>query len=131
MNIAEEIGKLRQLHRDGALTDEEFAAAKAGVLAGESSGGGGGGVTCYKCDAVPKRSCALCGHMFCGEHGGERWVWLAKDGSKHGARNNLTKRVICDGCTPNPTAMKVSVVLALFFFAAVLGLILFGFSRFL
>jgi hypothetical protein len=34
MNIADELQKLQDLHRSGALTDEEFAAAKAAVLAG-------------------------------------------------------------------------------------------------
>jgi hypothetical protein len=33
MSIADEIHRLQQLHRSGALTDEEFAAAKAKVLA--------------------------------------------------------------------------------------------------
>src|SRR5690348_5211282 len=33
MNLADELQKLQELHRSGALTDEEFAAAKAAVLA--------------------------------------------------------------------------------------------------
>lgn len=33
MNIADELQKLQGLHRSGALSDEEFAAAKAAVLA--------------------------------------------------------------------------------------------------
>jgi hypothetical protein len=32
MNLIEELDKLQQLHRSGALTDDEFAAAKAQVL---------------------------------------------------------------------------------------------------
>src|ERR1043165_5871612 len=32
MNIADELRKLQDLHRSGALTDAEFAAAKAAVL---------------------------------------------------------------------------------------------------
>jgi hypothetical protein len=36
MNIAEEIRKLQELHVSGALTDAEFAQAKARVLAGET-----------------------------------------------------------------------------------------------
>lgn len=32
MNLSEELRKLQELHRGGALTDEEFAAAKAAVL---------------------------------------------------------------------------------------------------
>jgi hypothetical protein len=38
MNIADELRKLQDLHRAGALTDEEFATAKAAVLAGGSGG---------------------------------------------------------------------------------------------
>ena len=34
MNIPEEIQKLQELHRTGALTDAEFTAAKSAVLAG-------------------------------------------------------------------------------------------------
>ncbi|MBC3879914.1 PspC domain-containing protein [Undibacterium sp. LX40W] len=46
MNIADEIARLHELHRSGALTDEEFAAAKEKVLASastSSSGFGSGG----------------------------------------------------------------------------------------
>jgi Short C-terminal domain len=39
VNIADELQKLQNLHRSGALTDAEFAAAKAAVLAGETAGG--------------------------------------------------------------------------------------------
>lgn len=38
MNIADELGKLQDLHRSGALTDEEFAVAKAAVLAKGAAG---------------------------------------------------------------------------------------------
>jgi hypothetical protein len=38
MNIADELRKLQDLHQSGALTDQEFAAAKAAVLAGEARG---------------------------------------------------------------------------------------------
>lgn len=37
MTLAEELERLHQLHQAGALTDEEFAAAKARLLAGEES----------------------------------------------------------------------------------------------
>ncbi len=37
MNIADEIARLHELHRSGALSDEEFAAAKEKVLASASS----------------------------------------------------------------------------------------------
>ncbi|HEV3256358.1 MAG TPA: SHOCT domain-containing protein [Gemmataceae bacterium] len=40
MNIADEIRKLEELHRSGALTNEEFAKAKAAVLAGAQSPAG-------------------------------------------------------------------------------------------
>jgi hypothetical protein len=43
MNLADELRKLEELHRSGALTDEEFAAAKARVLAGEPAGTGPAG----------------------------------------------------------------------------------------
>jgi hypothetical protein len=43
MNIADELRKLEELHRSGALTDEEFAAAKARVLAGEPGTAGPAG----------------------------------------------------------------------------------------
>src|SRR5437868_159166 len=36
MSIADELGKLEELRRSGALTDEEFARAKARVLAGDA-----------------------------------------------------------------------------------------------
>ena len=39
MNIADELRKLQELHQSGALTDQEFAAAKAAVLAGNTAGG--------------------------------------------------------------------------------------------
>jgi hypothetical protein len=131
MNIADEIQRLEELHRKGALSAEEFAQAKAAVLAGKSvDQRGSSGAKCYKCGSAPNRVCALCGHMFCGQHGGERWVWLSEDGSKYGARNNLTKRVICDACTPNPTFMKVSVTLAVIFFIVVLVIILSAFASF-
>jgi Short C-terminal domain len=38
MNIADELQKLQELHRTGALTDEEFATAKAAVLAAKTTG---------------------------------------------------------------------------------------------
>ena len=38
MNIADELRKLQELHSSGALTDEEFAQAKAAVLEGASRG---------------------------------------------------------------------------------------------
>ena len=38
MGLADEIQRLQQLHNGGALTDEEFAQAKAALLAGESAG---------------------------------------------------------------------------------------------
>jgi hypothetical protein len=38
MNIADELRKLQALHHSGALTDDEFAAAKAAVLAGQARG---------------------------------------------------------------------------------------------
>lgn len=132
MSIADEIQRLHELRQSSALTDEEFAKAKAAILAGDppKNRGNNAGATCYKCDSAPNRVCALCGHKFCGHHGGERWVWLSKDGSKYGARNNLTKRVICDDCTPNPTTMKISVLLAVIFFVVVLGFILYGLLSF-
>jgi hypothetical protein len=37
MNIVDELQKLQALHRSGALTDEEFAAATASVLSGQAS----------------------------------------------------------------------------------------------
>ncbi|MES2299800.1 MAG: PspC domain-containing protein [Pseudomonadota bacterium] len=42
MNIAEEVKRLHELHQAGALTDAEFEAAKAKLLASGSSGGAGG-----------------------------------------------------------------------------------------
>jgi hypothetical protein len=39
MNIADELRKLQDLYNSGGLTDAEFAAAKAAVLAGKSGGG--------------------------------------------------------------------------------------------
>jgi len=127
MNIADEIQRLHELREKGALTEEEFARAKGAVLDGEGKGRGG---SCYKCEATPERACALCGRMFCGQHGGERWLWLAKDGGRHGARNNLTKRVICDECTPDPTRMKISVIVTVSFFIAVLAIMLVAFLSF-
>ena len=38
MNIADELQKLQELHRSGALSDEEFTAAKAAVLAKGADG---------------------------------------------------------------------------------------------
>ena len=38
MNIADELQKLQELHRTGALTDEEFATANAAVLAAKTTG---------------------------------------------------------------------------------------------
>lgn len=129
MNLADEIQRLQQLHVTGALTDEEFAKAKSAVLAGESFGGQGSGgeAKCYKCGNLQEWSCVLCGKLFCGPHGGERWVWVDSTGGKYGARNTLTKRVICDACTPDPARMKRSVILLVIFFVVVLGFILFGF----
>lgn len=37
MSIADEFRKLQELHRSGALTDDEFAQAKARVLAGQQA----------------------------------------------------------------------------------------------
>ena len=37
MNIADELQKLEELHRAGTLSDEEFAKAKAAVLAGSAA----------------------------------------------------------------------------------------------
>lgn len=37
MNITDELRNLAQLHQEGALSDEEFAAAKAAVLAGRET----------------------------------------------------------------------------------------------
>lgn len=132
MSIADEIQRLEELHRKGALTAEEFAQGKAVVLSGKSADqhAGGGGVQCYKCSSAPNRVCALCGHMFCGQHGGERWVWLSADGSKYGARNSLTKRVICDDCAPNRKYMTISVAFTVIFFIVILIIILSAFASF-
>jgi hypothetical protein len=40
MNIADELRKLQELHQTGALSDEEFAQAKAAVLSGTASAPG-------------------------------------------------------------------------------------------
>lgn len=108
MSVADEIQRLQQLHISGALTDAEFADAKAAVLAGASSERqrSGDGAVCYKCAEGPRGVCQLCGHMFCDQHGGERLVWVDSTGGKHGARNTLTKRVICDDCTTDQALMK-------------------------
>lgn len=37
MNLADELRKLQELHQSGALTDKEFAAAKARILNGENT----------------------------------------------------------------------------------------------
>src|SRR5260221_7051067 len=42
MSIADELRKLGELHRSGALTDQEFAKAKAKVLAGGGQDGASG-----------------------------------------------------------------------------------------
>jgi hypothetical protein len=39
MNLVDELRKLQELHQSGALTDDEFAAAKAAVLAKGAEGG--------------------------------------------------------------------------------------------
>ncbi|MYM36296.1 PspC domain-containing protein [Duganella sp. FT50W] len=41
MSVAEEIKRLHELHQAGALSDDEFAAAKARLLDRQNSGAGG------------------------------------------------------------------------------------------
>jgi hypothetical protein len=127
MGVADELERLQQLHNSGALTDEEFAQAKAAILAGESAGSQSKstGATCYKCSAGPSSVCQLCGSMFCGQHGGERLVWVDSTGGKHGALNTLTRRVICDDCTPDPAMMKRRMTFLVILAIVVLGGILF------
>jgi phage shock protein C len=43
MSVAEEIKRLHELHQAGALSDDEFAQAKARLLQQQGGGGGGGG----------------------------------------------------------------------------------------
>lgn len=50
MNLTEEIERLHQLHQTGALTDDEYAQAKAKLLAAPEAGG-----------FAPGQPCALAG----------------------------------------------------------------------
>jgi len=43
MSLSDDLARLHELHRAGGLTDEEFAQAKARVLAGEAAAGGRAG----------------------------------------------------------------------------------------
>ena len=41
MNVADELQKLQQLHQSGAISDEEYAKAKANLLNSPPQGGSG------------------------------------------------------------------------------------------
>lgn len=43
MSLSDDLARLHELHRAGGLSDEEFAQAKARVLAGEAAAGGRAG----------------------------------------------------------------------------------------
>ena len=52
MSNAEELAKLADLHQRGALTDEEFAQAKARILSGQGFTGGGSAASAPATQAI-------------------------------------------------------------------------------
>ncbi|MES2126557.1 MAG: PspC domain-containing protein [Pseudomonadota bacterium] len=78
MNIAEEIKRLHELHQAGALTDAEFEAAKAKLIAGQGAGGsaagGGADITSLRRSINDRWLGGVCGGL--GKVTGlESWVW--------------------------------------------------------
>jgi hypothetical protein len=132
MGIADELQQLEELRDRGTLTAAEFATAKAAVLAGKSAAQNVNVVSpshCFRCSSPSSRACTLCGQLFCLAHGGERFVWVSETGDTQGIRNTLTKRIICDSCTPDPATMKRSLVVAGIFAAVVIGVMLYILKR--
>ena len=89
MSLSDDLARLHELHREGALSDEEFAAAKARVIAGggerDAAGGGGAGPGADEASAVQavnalRRPLAdrwiggVCGGL-AAVTGLEAWVW--------------------------------------------------------
>jgi phage shock protein C len=77
MSVAEEIAKLHQLKEAGALTDEEFAAAKARLIAGDaprSAAGGSAAVNGLRRSQSDRWLGGVCGGI-AQITGIESWVW--------------------------------------------------------
>jgi phage shock protein PspC (stress-responsive transcriptional regulator) len=79
MSLADELERLKALHASGALSDEEFARAKARLLAGESAGAS---AAAPAIDAVARLRRSRSDRWLGGVCGGfavitgvESWIW--------------------------------------------------------
>lgn len=73
MSVAEEIKRLHELHQAGALSDEEFAAAKARLLNNQPAGGTSD-ITTLRRSRSDRWLGGVCGGL--GRISGvESWIW--------------------------------------------------------
>ena len=74
MSVSEEIKRLHELNQAGALSDQEFAAAKARLLNGESAGTGGSDISRLRRSRSDRWLGGVCGGL--GRVSGvESWIW--------------------------------------------------------
>jgi len=74
MSVSEEIKRLHELHQAGALSDEEFAAAKARLLDKEASYGISNDITRLRRSNTDRWLGGVCGGL--GQITGvESWIW--------------------------------------------------------
>ena len=76
MNVAEEIKRLHELHQAGALSDEEFAAAKARLLNSAPTPGLGGDADLWRLrrSHTDRWLGGVCGGL-ARVSGVESWIW--------------------------------------------------------
>ncbi|MCU6499360.1 PspC domain-containing protein [Rugamonas sp. A1-17] len=74
MSVSEEIKRLHELHQAGALSDEEFASAKAKLLDKEASPGISNDITRLRRSNTDRWLGGVCGGL--GQITGvESWIW--------------------------------------------------------
>ena len=74
MSVSEEIKRLHELHQAGALSDEEFAAAKARLLNHEAPSGASNDISRLRRSTTDRWLGGVCGGL--GQVTGvEAWIW--------------------------------------------------------
>ncbi|TFW20031.1 PspC domain-containing protein [Duganella callida] len=74
MSVSEEIKRLHELHQAGALSDDEFAAAKARLLNGDLPGAGSGDISRLRRSRTDRWLGGVCGGL-AQISGVESWIW--------------------------------------------------------
>ena len=123
MNISEEIQKLKELHESGALTDDEFAQAKARLLGGSQEDV----KSTEESDKTPEPHMEEVEKFVLSKSGGFNWVYpigaiilviglvFIFSGKKAGQRNDESNSIISsDGEKSKPEKITVALDLQLY-----------------